>query len=96
MIAVPNALKTGTAAGPSASTPATAVMGQGYLILALRTADGQPLTSRSSGGSGTGALVAPKLGSVVVAIPATSEADFATQALAATFYLALSTPGTSP
>lgn len=96
VIAVPNALKTGTAAGPSASAPATAVMGQGYLILALRTADGQPLTAASASDSGTGAFVAPKLGSVVIAIPAASEAEFATQALASTFYLALSQPGTSP
>ena len=96
VIAVPNALRTGTAAGPSASAPATSVMGQGYLILALRTADGQPLTAASASESGTGALVAPKLGSVVIAIPAASEAEFATQALASTFYLALSQPGTSP
>jgi Flp pilus assembly protein CpaB len=96
VIAVPNALKTGIATGPSASAPTTQVMGQGFLILALRTADGQPLTSGSGAGSGTGALVAPKLGSVVIAIPAASEAEFATQALASTFYLALAQPGTSP
>ncbi len=96
VIAVPNALRTGTSAGPSASAPATAVMGQGYLILALRTADGQPLTAASASDSGSGALVAPKLGSVVIAIPAASEAAFATQALASTFYLALSQPETSP
>lgn len=96
VIAVPNALKTVTATGATASAPATAVMGQGYLILALRTADGQPLSSGSASGSGTGALVAPKLGSVVIAIPAASEAQFATQALASTFYLALSQPGTNP
>jgi hypothetical protein len=68
-------------------------MGQGYLILALRTADGQPLTAGPAGDSSTGALVAPKLGSVVIAIPAASEAEFATQALASTSYLALSQPG---
>ena len=96
VIAVPNALKTGLATSASASPPATQVMGQGLLILALRTADGQPLTTGSTATSGTGALVAPKLGSVVIAIPAASEADFATQALASTFYLALSQPGTSP
>ncbi len=96
VIAVPNALKTGGASGPAASPPASIVMGQGYLILALRTADGQPLTAASSSDSGAGALVAPKLGSVVIAIPAASESDFATQALASTFYLALSQPGTSP
>ncbi len=96
VIAVPNALKTGGSTGASASAPATTVMGQGYLILALRTADGQPLTPGGSNGSGTGALVAPKLGSVVIAIAAASEAEFATQALASTFYLALSQPGIRP
>ena len=96
VIAVPNALKTGIATGRSASAPTTQVMGQGLLILALRTADGQPLTSGSGAAGGTGALVVPKLGSVVIAIPAASEAEFATQALASTFYLALSQPGTSP
>ena len=95
VIAVPNALKTGLATGASASPPATQVMGQGLLILALRTADGQPLTSGSTAASGAGSLVAPKLGSVVIAIPAASEADFATAATASTFYLALSQPGTS-
>ncbi len=97
VVAVPDALKTGSATGPAASPPAAQVMGQGLLILALRTADGQPLTSGSADtGSGAGALVAPKLGSVVIAIPAASESEFATQALASTFYLALSTPGTGP
>ena len=94
---MPNTLKTGLATGPSASPPATQVMGQGFLILALRTADGQALTTGSTAsGSGTGVLVAPKLGSVVIAIPAASEADFATAAAASTFYLALSQPGTNP
>jgi Flp pilus assembly protein CpaB len=93
VIAVPNGLKTGTPTGPGSSPPTTAVMGQGYLILALRTADGQALTT---GASTTGDLVAPKLGSVVIAIPAASEAEFATAALASTFYLALSAPGTTP
>ncbi len=96
VIAVPNALKSGITTGATASPPATQVMGQGLLILALRTADGQPLTSGSGAAGGTGALVVPKLGSVVIAIPAASEADFATAATTSTFYLALSPPGTSP
>lgn len=97
VVAVPNGLKTGLAAGPSSSPQAAVVMGQGFLVLALRTADGQPLTSgAASSGSGSSSLVVPKLGSVVIAIPAPSEADFATQALASTFYLALSTPASAP
>ena len=94
VIAVPSSLKTGLTAAPGSSQPAAVVMGQGFLVLALRTADGQPLTSGSAGSSsGSSSFVAPKLGSVVIAIPAASEADFATQALASTYYLALSTPG---
>ncbi len=96
VIAVPDALKTGTAAGAAASPPAAQVMGQGLLILALRTADGQALTTGATNGSSSGVLVAPRLGSVVIAIPAASEAAFATQALTSTFYLALSQPGKSP
>ena len=62
---------------------------------------GPPTASRSQLGLSRrrrqrAALVAPKLGSVVIAIPAASEADFATAATASTFYLALSQPGTTP
>jgi hypothetical protein len=39
--------------------------------------------------------VPPKLGSVVVAIPANQLSEFATAALSSTFYLALSVPGGS-
>ena len=94
VIAVPNALKTSVSSGVGASPPAAAVLGQGYLILALRTADGQTLTSGGSA-SGSVPLVAPKLGSVVIAIPADREVEFATAALGSTFYLALSQSGTS-
>lgn len=96
VIAVPNLLKTGVSSGAGASPPAATVLGQGYLILALRTPDGQTLTTGvTSGGSGTVPLVPPKLGSVVIAIPAEREAEFATAALSSTFYLALSQPGTT-
>ncbi|HEY2999955.1 MAG TPA: hypothetical protein VGJ43_15340, partial [Acidimicrobiales bacterium] len=40
VIAVPNALKTRVSSGGGASPPAPVVLGQGYVILALRTADG--------------------------------------------------------
>jgi hypothetical protein len=62
-------------------------MGQGLTILALRTSDGHQLTDVSA--SGSTAVVPPKLGSVVVAIPAARVAGFATAALTSTFYLAL-------
>lgn len=97
VIAVPNSLKTGVSSGAGASPPAATVLGQSYVILALRTPDGQTLTTGvTSGGSGTVPLVAPKLGSVVIAIPAELEAEFASAALSSTFYLALSQPATSP
>ena len=85
VIAVPNTLKTGTA-GPTVG-PGAVDMGQGLTILALRTADGHQLGDASSAGSN--AVVPPKLGSVVVAIPAARVVDFATAALTSTFYLAL-------
>ncbi len=94
VIAVPNALKSGLTASDGASPAAAAVLGQGYLILALRTADGQPLTSgTNTTGSAALPLLAPKLGSVVIAIPAEREAQFAGAALSASFYLALSQSG---
>ena len=91
VVAVPNALKTGTAA--ASPGPGSISMGQGLTILALRTGDGHQLTDLTAGGST--AVVPPKLGSVVVAIPAARVADFATAALTSTFYLALD-PGQPP
>jgi Flp pilus assembly protein CpaB len=84
VIAVPNTLKTGTA-GPTVG-PGAVNMGQGLTILALRAADGHQLGDAVSGSN---AVVPPKLGSVVVAIPAARVVDFATAALTSTFYLAL-------
>jgi Flp pilus assembly protein CpaB len=97
VIAVPNALKTGGGSAPGATPPAAVVLGEGYVILALRTADGQTLTSgTASDPNGTRALVPPKLGSVVIAIPAERQAEFAEAALSSTFYLTLAQPATSP
>jgi Flp pilus assembly protein CpaB len=92
VVAVPNSLKT-QSDGTGSTAPAATSMGQGLVVLAIRTADGQPLTSGSSGDQGSRAVVAPKLGSVVVAIPEARVADFATAALTSTFYLALSPAG---
>lgn len=97
VIAVPNALRTGVGTGSGTNAPEAEVLGRGYVILALRTADGQPLTSgATTETSGTRSLVPPKLGSVVIAVPADREAEFASAALSATFYLTLSQPGISP
>lgn len=92
VIAVPNALRTGSGASSEPSPPAAEVLGQGYVVLALRTADGQPLASGASADDGTAALVPPKLGSVIVGIPADRAAQFATAALTSTFYLTLAQP----
>ncbi len=86
VVAVPNALKTiGVSNSPG---PPSVTMGLGLTILALRTTDGHPLGDDTSASSST-RVVPPKLGSVVVAIPAARVADFATASLTSTFYLAL-------
>lgn len=85
VVAVPNALKNGTQASPA---PTPTILGTNLTILALRTPDGQQF-SRAQSASGIAAVL-PKLGSVVVAIPADRLSDFATAALSSTFYLALS------
>jgi hypothetical protein len=87
VVAVLNALKTG---GVSASPgPPAVTMGQGLTILALRTTDGHPLGDEASSNNSTRVVVPPKLGSVVVAIPAARLVDFATASLTSSFYLAL-------
>jgi hypothetical protein len=89
VIAVPNDVKTGL---PAASgDPGTVSLGRDLVILALRSTDGHQLAAVDT--ASTGALP-PKLGSVVVAIPAARLSDFATAALTSTFYLGLD-PGTS-
>lgn len=95
IIAVPNALRTGTGAPSESDQLEAEVLGQGYVILALRTADGQPLTGGADTDDGTSALVPPKLGSVIIGIPADRGAQFATAALTSTFYLTLSQPATN-
>jgi|GEM_PF-1284219 len=87
IIAVPNSLKT-VAISASPGPPAV-MMGQGLTILALRTTDGHQLGDDTSSSSSTRVVVPPKLGSVVVAIPAARLADFATASLTSSFYLAL-------
>ena len=93
VVAVPNSLKTQSGGGTAGTAPAATSMGQGLVVLAVRTADGQSLTSGTAGDQGSRTVVAPKLGSVVVAIPEARVADFATAALTSTFYLALSPAG---
>jgi Flp pilus assembly protein CpaB len=84
VIAVPNDAKTGMPAASGA--PGTVSLGQDLVILALRSTEGRQLAAADT--PSTGALP-PRLGSVVVAIPAARLSDFATAALTSTFYLGL-------
>jgi Flp pilus assembly protein CpaB len=85
VVAVPNALKTLS----GADSPSAAVLGQGLIVLTIRTPEGRQLTDVSDSDRG-GVVIPPKLGSVVVAIPAARLQEFAEAALSSTFYLALS------
>ncbi len=88
VMAVPNDAKAGTPA-PSGG-PGALSLGQGLVVLALRSTDGRQLAAVDTSGMGA---IPPKLGSVVVAIPAARLADFAAAALTSTFYLGLDAPG---
>lgn len=91
IVAVPNALKT-QLAGPAA--PSAVVLGQGLVVLTIRTPEGKQLGDQPTSDS-TRVVIPPKLGSVVVGIPEARLAEFAEAALSSTFYLALS-PATAP
>lgn len=87
VVAVPNALRQATAA--SEEQPEAVVLGEGVVVLALRTGEGQALTEIDADSARTTALP-PRLASVVVAIPADELPDYATAVLTSTIYLALS------
>ena len=91
VVAVPNALKTQVSGGSSQSA---VVLGQGLVVLTIRTPEGKQLTDDAAT-DGTRVVIPPKLGSVVVGIPEARLAKFAEAALSSTFYLALS-PVASP
>ena len=86
VVAVPNALKSQLS---GADSPSAVILGQGLVVLTIRTPEGEPLTDAPDAGRGT-VVIPPKLGSVVVAIPEARLAEFAEAALSSTFYLALS------
>jgi hypothetical protein len=65
VVAVPNALKTQLS---GADSPSAVILGQGLVVLTIRTPEGEPLTDAPDAGRGT-VVIPPKLGSVVVAIP---------------------------
>jgi Flp pilus assembly protein CpaB len=93
VVAVPNALRQAT--GPSEEHPEAVVLGEGLVVLALRTGEGQALTHADADSARTTALP-PKLASVVVAVPADELSDYATAVLTSTIYLALSPQDTAP
>lgn len=86
VVAVPNALKTQVS---GADSPSAVVLGQSLVVLTIRTPEGSQLGDDSASDSGR-VVIPPKLGSVVVAIPAAQLPEFAEAALSSTFYLALS------
>ncbi|MEP6468181.1 MAG: RcpC/CpaB family pilus assembly protein [Chloroflexota bacterium] len=86
VIAVPNALKTLPA--DVESVPEATVLGEGLVVLALRSVDGRALTDPAASTQSVTSLP-PRLGSVVVAVPAAELPDFASASLTSTLYLAL-------
>jgi Flp pilus assembly protein CpaB len=91
VVAVPKTLGQSALASSSQGAPGPVVLGRAYLVLALRTSDGQPLDNGASNDPrNAGSLVSPKLGSVVIAIASEDVPQFAAAAVSSTFYLALS------
>lgn len=86
IVAVPNALKTQVS---GTDAPSAVVLGQGLVVLTIRTPEGRQLGDEEAADSAR-VVIPPKLGSVVVAIPAARLQEFAEAALSSTFYLALS------
>ena len=86
IVAVPNTLKTQISGSDS---PSAVVLGQGLVVLTIRTPEGRQLSDEPASDSAR-VVIPPKLGSVVVAIPAARLTEFAEAALGSTFYIALS------
>lgn len=91
VVAVPKTFGDPALASSGSGAPGPVELGHAYLVLALRTADGQPIDSGVSGDqANAGSFVPPKLGSVVIAMAAEDVPQFAAAAVSSTFYLALS------
>jgi len=86
IVAVPNALKTQVS---GTDAPSALVLGQGLVVLTIRTPEGSTLGDEPASDTAR-VVIPPKLGSVVVAIPAARLPEFAEAAISSTFYLALS------
>jgi Flp pilus assembly protein CpaB len=83
VIAVP--ARTSAAGDGAAAEPV--VLGQGLVVLALRSTDGQDMAT--GGTDGGTSPIPPKLGSVVVAIPAARLAEFASAVETMTVFIGL-------
>jgi Flp pilus assembly protein CpaB len=88
VVAVPNTVRTQLSVADGEEAPGSVVLGEGLVVLAVRTQDGQSMPDVEDTG-GDSVSLPPRLGSVVVAIPAARLPEFATAALGATFYVAL-------
>lgn len=88
VVAVPNALKTLPAGAESAEA---VILGEDLVVLALRTVEGRALVDDSDA-TATSTSLPPRLGSVVVAVPAGEIAAFGSASLTSTMYLALNGP----
>lgn len=87
VIAVPNALK--ALAADAEAAPEAVALGDGLVVLALRSVEGRAMTAAAEGTQSATSLP-PRLGSVVVAVPAEQLVEFASASLTSTLYLALS------
>jgi len=90
IVAVPKRLGTGSFSGSGAETESGTLIGQGLLVLAVRTTDGQPLVQADAAAGSGRVVVPPKIGAVVVAIPAARVTEFGTASVTSSFVLALS------
>lgn len=88
VVAVPTSLRTLGARDPSNSETGR-LLGQGLVVLALRTTDGSILRDPDAELASGRVVVPPKLGAVVVAIPEAQLADYATASVTSTFVIAL-------
>ncbi len=87
VVAVPTSLRTSPG---GADSPSGTILGQGLVVLALRTTDGAILRDAEADAAAGRVVVPPKLGAVVVAIPAARVTEFATASVTSVFVLALS------
>lgn len=92
VVAVPTSLRTLGVRDGEGNASGT-LLGQGLVVLGLRTTDGAILRDADAEVASGRVVVPPKLGAVVVAIPEARVAEFATASVTSVFVLALSPAG---